>query len=910
MLASHVARDVRYALRSIVRNPGFAGIALLTFAVGIGVNTAVFSVFDGVLLRPLPYPDADRITMMWVDNRQQGIREDIGSYPTYLDWRDQNTTYAHVGAFTGASFTLTGAGDPERIRGALTTAGFHDVMGLQPVLGRLYTEAEEQDGRDDVVLLSYGLWQRQFGGAPDVLGRTMTLSGVPHEIIGVMPATLRVPDDAQVWKPLAPSEEMRGERGAFWLAMIGRLKPGVPVEQAQTEIGGLAARLEQEYPVQAGFGAYIVPLHRHIVGDVERSLAVLMAAVGCVLLIACANIGNLMLGRTAARRKELAIRTALGARRARLMGQIVTETLVLAVLGSALGLLLAFWATEFFIRVGGDAIPRADAIAIDGRVLLFTLALAVVAALLAGIAPAVQGSRPPVQEQLQEGGREGRGTASRRTRGALVAAEMALAFMLLAGAGVLVRTLWSMQTVDRGFDTDRIAVMTVSLPSAVFAGPPEVRSFYARLLERVRALPGVESAATATGVLLPLLANSGIYSIEGIPDPPPGQRIEYPTEIVSPGFFETLGITLAAGRSFDSRDHAEAPRAVIVNETFARLAWGDRDPIGRRIKPGTADSEQPWMTVVGVIDDVRRGELKRPIRPEIYLSTLQITPRTQRVLVRTGDPLGGHRERAARSPGTCTGAAAVRHRHARRRGVEDADAAAVPRRAAGGVRGDRAAAGEHRDLRCHVARRQPAHAGGRGPDGARRAAGRCAPPHPRTAPASGAPWRGASGCPAPSCSRAFWTVWSTACRPPTRRRSPRWACCCSRWPWRPAGSRRGARPGWMRWSRSGTGNAARRTAAAVHRGAIYYSRTRSARAYSRENPALCAFSCDFDPGCVVTTARSQSRRAASASRWRSSAVWTPARRCAGTVAAPASCAIPSWSRRLAPPATAPPRRAR
>lgn len=641
MTPSTILRDVRYALRMLLRNPGFTAVALLTFAVGIGVNTAVFSVFNGVLLRPLPYPDADRITMMWVDNRPQGIKEDIGSYPNYEDWRARNTSFDHVAAYTGAAFTLTGADEPERIPGARTTANFHDVMGLKPVLGRLYTEEHEKAGNDNVVLLSHGLWQRRFGGAADVLGRTMTLNGVPHEIIGVMPPELRLPSTAQLWKPLAPTDGQRAARNSFWLPVIGRLKPGVPLAQAQTEMTAIASRIEAEYPSMAGFGAHLVPLHRQIVGDVERSLLVLMAAVACVLLIACANLGNLMLGRTAARRKELAIRTALGAARGRLIRQIVTETLVLAVAGSILGLLLAFWATEFFLQVGGDAIPRPEAITIDGRVVLFTLALAVVAAILAGLVPAFQASRTAVREHLQEGGREGGGGGSRRTRSVLIGAEMALAFMLLAGAGVLVRTLWSMQQVDRGFDPAGVAVMTLSLPPALFQEQTDVRSFYARLLDRIRTLPGVESAATTTGVLQPVVTSSSVFSIEGRPDPPPGQQVEFPLEVVSPGFFETLRIPLAAGRTFGEQDHADAPPVVVINETFAQYGWPGQDAVGRRIKEGSAASEGPWLTVIGVIRDVRRAEVTRAVRPELYFPSLQGTPRTQMVIVRTaGDPAG------------------------------------------------------------------------------------------------------------------------------------------------------------------------------------------------------------------------------------------------------------------------------
>src|SRR4029453_12753830 len=394
MTSSAFVRDSRHALRALLRTPAFTAIAALTFGLGIGVNTAGFSVFNGVVLRPLPYPDPDRIAMVWMDNRQQGIKEDITSWPNYMDWRNQSSSFAVMAGFTDAAFNLTGADEPERLQGAQATANFFDVMGVRPLLGRLYTEANETPGNDGVVLLSYGVWQRRFGGSADVLGKTMTLNGRAFEIIGVMPATLQVPAQAQLWKPLAPDEGTRNARGAFWLPVIGRLKPGTPVEQAQTEMTGIATRLEQTYPSNQGFGINVVPLHRQLVGDIQRSLVVLLAAVGFVLLIACANLGNLMLGRTAARRKELAIRTALGAARGRLIRQIVIESLVLAAFGSALGLMFAWGGTRLFITIGGDSIPRPDAIAIDGRVMAFTLGLAVVAALISGIVPALQASRP------------------------------------------------------------------------------------------------------------------------------------------------------------------------------------------------------------------------------------------------------------------------------------------------------------------------------------------------------------------------------------------------------------------------------------------------------------------------------------------------------------------------------------
>ena len=639
MSSLNPARDIRYALRMLLRAPGFSIIAILTFAVGIGINTAVFNVVNGVLLRPLPYPDAGEITMVWMDNRRQDIKEDITSYPNYLDWKNQSTSYAHLAGFTPSAFTLTGDGEPERLPGALVTANFFDVMGITPVMGRVFTAENEAEGRDTVVVISHGLWQRRFGGANDVLGRTIVLSGRTFEVIGVMPPALRWPDKAQVWRPLAPNQQLRDSRNSFWLPVMGRLKAGVPPDTAQREMTQIGDRIEQAFPAMRGYGINVVPLERQIVGNIERPLMVLLAAVGFVLLIACANLANLMLGRTSARRKELAIRTALGAGRGRLVRQIVTETFVLALLGGAVGVLLAYWATGFFVRLGGESIPRPDAIVMDARVLGFALLLATISALLSGLVPALQASRRKVVDHLREGGRQGAGVASRRTRNVLVAAEVALALVLLTGAGLLIRTLVTMQQVERGFAPQNLAMITVTVPASAYAQAPAVRGFYARLLERVRALPGVASAATGTAVLQPLVTNSSIWSIEGKPNPPPEQQEEYPVENVSPGYFETIGMTMAAGRGFNDSDHADAPRVVVINETLARKGWPGQDPLGRRIRPGDDSSQAPWMTVVGVIRDAHRSEVTRAIRPEIYLAATQSTPRTQTLFVRTsGDP--------------------------------------------------------------------------------------------------------------------------------------------------------------------------------------------------------------------------------------------------------------------------------
>ena len=375
-----ITRDLRHAFRMLLRTPAFSLVAIMTFAVGIGANAAVFSVVDAVLLRGLPYPDADRITMVWVDNRREHIKEDITSYPNYRDWRDQNSAYQHLAGYSRAAFSLTGVGEPERLIGATATANFFDVMGLQPIAGRVFTSASEVEGQDAVVVISYGLWQRRFGGASDVVGRTISLNTRPHEIIGIMPRVVALAGGAELWKPLAPAQQLRESRGSFWLPVIGRLKAGISVEQAQTEMAGISARMEQAFPANRGYGANVVGLRNQLVGGIERPLAILMGAVAFVLLIACANLANLMLGRTAARRRELAIRTALGAGRATLVRQIVTEALVLAMLGGAAGVALAFWATRFFVALAGDTLPAAAQFGLDARVLMFAFAIATVAA--------------------------------------------------------------------------------------------------------------------------------------------------------------------------------------------------------------------------------------------------------------------------------------------------------------------------------------------------------------------------------------------------------------------------------------------------------------------------------------------------------------------------------------------------
>jgi putative ABC transport system permease protein len=574
--------------------------------------------------------------MVWVDNRRAKIPEDINSYPNYRDWRDQNTSYQQLAAYWEMPLSLTGAGEPERLWGAAVTANFFDVMGLRPIAGRLFTAENEIQGKDGVVVISYGLWQRRFGGARDVVGRTITLSARPYEIVGVMPPEMRWPQDAEFWTPLAPEPQLRDARSSFWLPVIGRLKPAVTVATAHREMAEIAGRLEQAYPANRGYGANVVPLRDDLVGGIDRALRVLMGAVAFVLLIACANLANLMLGRAATRRREIAIRTALGAGRARLVRQILTEAMVLAVIGGTVGVVLAVWATRSLVALAGSTLPPSANIGLDLRVVLFALAASTLAAVLSALLPAIHVSRAAIGDTLREGGRQGGPTGSRRTRDMLVTAEVALALVLLTGAGLLLRTLWGMQRVPHGFVATRVGMATVSLPAATYRNAAEVRTLYRRLLDKVRALPGVESAATTTGVLMPLVTRSSTFTFENVPPAPPEQQIEYPYENVSPGFFETIGARIVEGRAFIDRDTDGAPMVVVVNETLARTVWPGHEPLGRRLRFGDGE---PWITVVGVVGDLRRGDVKRPIRPEMYFCSLQVPTRTETLVVRTaGEP--------------------------------------------------------------------------------------------------------------------------------------------------------------------------------------------------------------------------------------------------------------------------------
>ncbi|MGH9837363.1 MAG: ABC transporter permease [Blastocatellia bacterium] len=626
-------QDLRYGARMLMKKPGFTLIAVLTLALGIGANTAIFSVVNGVLLRPLPYLDSEQLTWVWMDNRQEGIAEDIASWPNFEDWRAHNQSFQGMAGVRDRRFNLTGTGEPEELNGANVSANFFDLMRVGPQYGRAFSAEEEQEGRDQVVVIGHGLWQQRFGGDAQLVGQTLSLNGQPHTIIGVMPPGFQFPNKTEIWKPLVPDAQLRTARSAFWLPVIGRLKPGVTRAQAQTEMTGIAQRLEQQYPnSNRGFGVNVVLMHEQLVGKLRTALWVLLGAVACVLLIACANVANLLLARAAARQKEVAIRAALGASRGRVVRQLLTESVLLAAVGGGLGLLLARWGLDALVALAPSDLPRAASITIDRRVLFFTLGLSLLTGVVFGLAPALQSSKLALSEVLKEGGR-GTGGGGQRTRSALVVAEIALALVLLVSAGLLLRSSWRLQQVNPGFNPERVLKVRLSLPPSKYREGAQAAAFYQQLLERLRALPGVQAAGATSSVLLNKVHNSSGILIEGRPAPN-GPRPELPMDSVSPGYFQAMDMPLVQGRQFNEQDKADGLPVAIVNETMARRFWPNEDPLGKRFNFGDGGR---WWTVVGVVRDSRRQGLDAPVRIESFLPHTQRPLRAMEVVLRTTD---------------------------------------------------------------------------------------------------------------------------------------------------------------------------------------------------------------------------------------------------------------------------------
>jgi putative ABC transport system permease protein len=638
-------QDIAYALRTLRRSPGFALVAIVTLALGIGANSAIFSVVNSVLLRPLPYAEPERLVMVW--GTYPNFGQTSTSLPDFRDFQAQSTTFEHLTALTSTSSNLSIAGgEPERVGRVIATANFFQTLGVRPHAGRFFLPEDEQgtgtavSAAQPVAVISHRLWQSRLGGSPNVVGREIFLHGRPFTVVGVAPAGFRFGEEADVWTPLNLAAT-NGRRSEF-LDVVGRTRPGVALEQVRTEMRTINRRLAEQYPeTNSTIGVEVTSLHEEVVGTLRPALLALMGAVGLVLLIACANVANLMLTRAAAREREMAIRAALGAGRGRIVRQLLTESVVVALLGAAMGLLLATAGIEALRSARAELIPRFAEVRMDPWVLAFTVGLAVVTGLLFGLAPAVQLKRRALSGALRSGGRGMAGASgARRLRSALVLSEVALALMLLVGAGLLIRSFNRLQQVDVGFDPKGVLTAQVALPAAQYAEEAQQRAFFERLLEGLSSAPGVQSAALVSNV--PLSGSAGYWSfeIEGVPDPAPGSIVDTQPFTATPEYFGTMRIPLLAGRMFSSQDHAEAPPVAIINREMARRYWEDRSPIGARITYGNpADTATQWMTIVGVVGDTRVTGLTDGPYPQTYVPAAQTGASSMVVALRTsGDP--------------------------------------------------------------------------------------------------------------------------------------------------------------------------------------------------------------------------------------------------------------------------------
>lgn len=632
-------KTLRYAYRSLRGSKSTSLAVISTLALGIGVTTAVFSIVYGVLLRPLPYPDSDRLVRVWLSNPRQGIDKDITSYPNFADWRAQSRSIQGMAAVASAARNLTGAGEPRELSGAAVSEGYFGILRVAPVLGRVFTPEEESLSGPNVVILSHELWATQFGSDPAIVGRALSLSGVPYEVVGVMPRGLGEQD---FWIPLRPSADLRESRGALWLPVIGRLAPGVTLEQAQTEMSAIARRLEQSYPeANDGMGVLLEPLRASIVGDVRQPLLLLLGAVALVLLIACANIANVLLVRGTARRTEMAVRAALGASRRQLAMQVGVESLLLALAGGALGVLAAYACLQWLMGLAPPSLPRLDAIRLDGSVLGITAAVTVLCGMLFGLVPALEaGGRGPA-EAIRQGGRGAvGGSAAERLRPVLVVSQFALAVMLLAGAGLMLRSFAKMQDVDPGFDASHVALVRLNLPASKYETPEQVNAFYDELLTSLRATPGVESADAISDFVLGRLPNSASIVVEGVELPQALERLPVAYDAVTPGFVRTSRMRMLSGRGLLPTDKQGSPRVALVSETMARTFFRGADPVGARFAFGVPDSEDGWITIVGVVADARRSGPVEPVRPYVLMPHAQYTTRRLDIVIRaTGEPL-------------------------------------------------------------------------------------------------------------------------------------------------------------------------------------------------------------------------------------------------------------------------------
>jgi predicted permease len=640
-------QDLRFAVRQMAKKPGFTAVVVLTMALGIGANAAIFSVLDAVLLRPLPYSNPAGLIKVWTRFTGIGAPNDQNwvSAPEFRDLQQLNRSFSDLAAIGSGSINLGVKGSPQRVVGASVSPGLFSMLGAQPLLGRTFLAEEAQPGRDHEVVLSYGLWRRVFGGNRNVIGSTIDIDGVPTVVVGVMPEGFAYPDEAEIWGPLAfsPDDLSENSRGSHGLEVLGRMRPGLTLAQVQSDMDRVGKTMIEQhgsYPYQQyGFGIILHPLLEETVGDVKPSLIVLMAAVGLVLLIACANIANLLLVRSTERQQEMETRMALGASGSRLVRQLLTESVVLALAGGLVGVAITPWILRGLVSIAAKSLPRALHTGIDARALLLTAAISLATGILFGLAPALQAGRKRQFDGLK-GGRSTEGKRPKRLRSALVICETAFSLLLIAGAGLLLRSFAEILKVDPGFRPDGVLTMRVALPDAVYSKPEQVRGFYTELLDRVQRLPGVEAAGAVSALPLSGQGSSGTTTIDSqsvrLEDTTP----EADLRVVTPDYFKAMGISLVRGRFFDARDSDTAAPVAMVDESLAQTYWPNQDPIGKRLHMGDRQSKAPWATIIGLVRHVRNRTLEARSRVEVYWPESQRPFGAMTLAVRTtGNPM-------------------------------------------------------------------------------------------------------------------------------------------------------------------------------------------------------------------------------------------------------------------------------
>lgn len=637
-------QDVRYALRMLSKNPGFTFVAVITLALGIGATSAMFSVINAVLIRPLPYHQPERLVTIWEESPERDLFQIPVSFSNLRDWVDQTQTFEEIAAYTFTNLNLSGAGEPARLSTVRASANLFSLVGAVPLLGRTFLPEEDNEGSGRVVILSHAVWQQRFGSDPGVVGQSLALNNQGYTVVGVMPASFQFPvgfgylgkvlnDPIEIYVPLAATGRELA-RGNYSFFAIGRLKPGATIEQARAEMTTIEGRLEKQYPdTNTGIGVSLVATREQTVKEIRPALLVLFGAVSFLLLIACANIANLLLARGATRQKEFAIRAALGASRVRVLRLLLTESVILSLAGGCLGLLLALWGTDALVALAPDNLPRLHEVGIDGRVFGFTLAVSLATSILFGFIPAIHAAKPDLNEALKEGSRGSTGGgAAKRIRGALVSAEVALSLVLLIGAGLMIRSFFRLQQMNLGFNPDNALAVNLSLSPARYPEDRQQAAFFHEALERLQSLPGIQAAGATTGLPLTLSLSGSDFRIEGRPEPEAGKEMIVHTRSVSPGYFETLGIGLIKGRDFSDRDKSGAPAAAIINNELTRIYFPNEDPIGKRI---TFDDGGLWMSIIGIIDDVKQLGQDSAAKPEVYFPFSQMTSSSMSLVVRT-----------------------------------------------------------------------------------------------------------------------------------------------------------------------------------------------------------------------------------------------------------------------------------